>query len=172
MDKQRRLAVRVLYQDAEKTRRFLRDQKVLCTDLKIERDETYVYFPIIKNIDNFSRFDIVEYWFTSRSKQPGPYEDLLDLPRDLMEILPTSYDIVGDIILIKLPPALLLHKDDIGLALLKVHRHCRTVCMVDSVEGELRVRSVEVIAGAPETVTVHRDYGIWLKVDVISPGVS
>jgi tRNA (guanine37-N1)-methyltransferase len=59
-------------------------------------------------------------------------------------------------------------REDIGVALLTVHRHCRTVCMVDPVGGELRVRSVAVIAGVSNTVTVHREYGLWLKVDVAS----
>lgn len=160
------LAVRIKREDAENTRRFLRDKNLLRKDLRIGRTGSFVFFPIINDANIGSEYDVEEHDFCYRFIRPGAYRDILDLPDDLMAFLPTSYDIVGSIILIKLPDELLKFKESIGLTLLKVHRSCTTVCRVDPVMGEFRVRDVEVIAGSKNTVTMHREYGLWLKVDV------
>ena len=47
------------------------------------------------------------------------YKDFLNLPKNLMIKLPTSYDVIGDILIVKLVPELQDYKIDIGDALLK-----------------------------------------------------
>lgn len=78
-----------------------------------------------------------------------------------------AFDIIGDIVVIKLPEELLPKKDAIGRALMQVHRHIRTVlCQVGPVSGEFRTRELEVIAGEPRTETTHREGGCTFKVDL------
>jgi tRNA (guanine37-N1)-methyltransferase len=84
----------------------------------------------------------------------------------LHRILPTSFDIIGDIILIKLPKELHSFSKEIGNALLKTHAHAKTVCSINPVSGEFRNRYVQVIAGEHKTVTMHKEYGTWLRIDV------
>ena len=83
-----------------------------------------------------------------------------------MEELPTSYDVVGAIILIKLPKALFPYRKEIGKALLETHKNIRTVCLIDPVSGELRTRNVTIIAGENQTLTTHTEYGLSFDVDV------
>jgi tRNA (guanine37-N1)-methyltransferase len=78
-----------------------------------------------------------------------------------------AFDIVGDIAVVKLPEKLLPKKDMIGQALMRVHRHVRTVlCQVGPVSGEFRTRNLEVIAGEPRTETTYREGGCTFKVDL------
>ncbi|MEM2977802.1 MAG: class I SAM-dependent methyltransferase family protein [Candidatus Hadarchaeales archaeon] len=78
-----------------------------------------------------------------------------------------AFDLVGDIGVLRLPPELLPKKREIGEALLRVHRHLRTVLLqVSPVKGEFRTRRLEVVAGEPRTATLHRESGCMFKVDL------
>lgn len=78
-----------------------------------------------------------------------------------------SFDIVGDVAIIKIPDELLHKKEVIGKALMKVHHHLKTVLLQTSpVSGELRTRDLEVIAGEPRTETVHKESGCYFKTDL------
>jgi len=78
-----------------------------------------------------------------------------------------AFDLVGDIGILRLPPELLPKKREIGEALLRVHRHLRTVLLqVSPVSGEFRTRRLEVVAGEPRTETLHRESGCVFKVDL------
>ncbi|MEM2866728.1 MAG: class I SAM-dependent methyltransferase family protein [Candidatus Hadarchaeales archaeon] len=78
-----------------------------------------------------------------------------------------AFDLVGDIGVLRLPPELLPKKREIGEALLRVHRHLRTVLLqVSPVKGEFRTRRLEVVAGEPRTETLHRESGCMFKVDL------
>ena len=78
-----------------------------------------------------------------------------------------AFDLVGDIGILRLPPELLPKKREIGEALLRVHRHLRTVLLqVSPVGGEFRTRKLEVVAGEPRTETLHRESGCVFRVDL------
>jgi tRNA (guanine37-N1)-methyltransferase len=78
-----------------------------------------------------------------------------------------AFDLVGDIGILRLPPELLPKKREIGEALLRVHRHLRTVLLqVSPVSGEFRTRRLEVVAGEPRTETLHRESGCVFRVDL------
>lgn len=78
-----------------------------------------------------------------------------------------AFDLVGDIGVLRLPPELLPKRREIGEALLRVHRHLKTVLLqVSPVRGEFRTRGLEVIAGEPRTETLHRESGCLFRVDL------
>jgi tRNA (guanine37-N1)-methyltransferase len=78
-----------------------------------------------------------------------------------------AFDIVGDIAVIKLPDELLSKRHLIGEAVMEVHPSLRTVLLQTSpVKGEFRTRALQVIAGGPETETLHRESGCEFKVDL------
>jgi len=84
-----------------------------------------------------------------------------------VKLLGRSFDIVGDVGIVKIPEPLLQKKKLIGEALMSVHKNLRTVLMQTSpVSGEFRTRKLEVIAGDPNTETVHKEYGCLFKVDL------
>lgn len=99
-------------------------------------------------------------------KEIRSYKDIVSIPENLKEKLPTSYDIVGSILLLKLDRELLDYKREIGDALLRKHKNVRTVCLVEPVSGEYRTRNLEIIAGENNTETVHKEYGLNFYLDV------
>lgn len=89
------------------------------------------------------------------------------LPKDLLAILPQAFDIVGDIVIIDIPPLLKAHQGLIGRTLLETHRNIKTVlAKAGDISGVYRVRDYEFIAGESRTCTVHREFGWAYQVDV------
>lgn len=151
---------------AEPLRRALRERNLLRNDVDIRKDGKFVYFPI-KNVQGeLYSYKVVTKVFKLKTIKPHSYKDLLKFPKKVMEELPTSYDVVGEIILIKLSKALFPYRKEIGKALLETHKNVKTVCQIDSVQGELRTRNVTIIAGEKQTLTTHTEYGISFDVNV------
>src|SRR3954467_8117503 len=72
----------------------------------------------------------------------------------------SSFDIIGDIAIIKIPDSLLIKKKLIGDTLLKNIPNLRSVFLQNtSVDGEYRLRGLELISGENKFATVYREYG-------------
>lgn len=104
--------------------------------------------------------------FEERDVPETDYRKFVDISEELREQLPTSFDVVGDIAIIRLPDDLVPFAGDVGDAMRKVMPRLRTVAMDRGVQGEYRVRSLEVVSGEPSMVTTHTEYGLRFKVDV------
>lgn len=90
-----------------------------------------------------------------------------DLTGEELEELGRSFDIVGDIAVLKIPDSLSSKKGIIGKALMNVHNNLKTVLRQTSpVQGEYRTRNLEVIAGEDKTITEHKESGCIFKVDL------
>jgi tRNA (guanine37-N1)-methyltransferase len=159
-------AVCVSLTEAEPLRRALRERNLLRDNVEIFKEGKYIYFPVKDVPEDLCSYKVVTKSFELKVEKPHSYKDLLKLPKKLIEELPTSYDVVGAIILIKLPKTLFSYRKEIGKALLKIHRNIRTICLIDPVSGELRTRNVEIIAGENQTLTTHTEYGLSFHVDV------
>jgi tRNA (guanine37-N1)-methyltransferase len=166
MTKKETLGISVRLKDAETVRHYLNKQGLLRKDLQVIKEEEYLYFPVLEIPKGLRNCKQVMRAFEERKQKPQSYKELVSLPEPLHGILPTSYDIVGDIILIKLAEDLRPYRHVIGEALLRTHRNVHVVCRVNPVSGELRTRDVEVIAGEHRTVTTHTEYGLSLSVDI------
>ena len=92
--------------------------------------------------------------------------DLVHLPPDYTELLPHGWQILGTIILVKIPDALADHSNRIGDALLTMYPRCETVLWNKGVTGPFREPICETIAGRPETETIHKENGCLFKLDV------
>lgn len=78
-----------------------------------------------------------------------------------------SYDIVGDIAIIRLPKASKKRGQNVAKAVMSVHKNVRTVlAQTGAVCGDFRLRKLEYLAGENETVTLHRESGCLFSVDV------
>jgi tRNA (guanine37-N1)-methyltransferase len=87
-------------------------------------------------------------------------------PEDLARIY-NSYDIVGDIAIIRLTEASQRHSQAIAEAILRVHKNVKTVLAQTSpVCGDFRLRRLEFVAGENKTSTVHKESGCFFSVDV------
>jgi tRNA (guanine37-N1)-methyltransferase len=87
-------------------------------------------------------------------------------PEQLKKIYKT-YDIIGDIAVIRIPKNLQQHSKLIAEAIIKTHREVKSVWRQSSaVSGEHRLRQLEFLLGERRTETVHREYGCRFKVDL------
>jgi len=78
-----------------------------------------------------------------------------------------TYDIIGDIAIIKPIPRLQANPTESARKILAANKHVRTVLRQTApVSGEHRTRDLEWILGEKKTETVHREHGCQVKVDV------
>ncbi|PCN50634.1 methyltransferase [Candidatus Geothermarchaeota archaeon ex4572_27] len=88
-------------------------------------------------------------------------------PEELARLAIKSFDVVGDIAVIKVPPELMEGRFRLAEALLRHLPYVRVVLRQSSPhEGDFRVRGLEWLAGERRTVTIHREHGCAFKVDL------
>jgi tRNA (guanine37-N1)-methyltransferase len=81
--------------------------------------------------------------------------------------IPQAFDIVGDIVIIDIPPQLKPYQNLIGEAILQTHRNIKTIlAKAGNISGTYRIRDYTFIAGDHKTQTVHREFGCSYHVDV------
>ena len=79
----------------------------------------------------------------------------------------SSFDIIGDIVIIKIPDSMSAKKQLIADAILSKVKPVKSVFMQSSpVQGDFRVRGVEYIAGENRTLTIYKEHNCRFKVDV------
>lgn len=161
----RSLCVKVPKGKGEAARKELLEGGWLDVSLKVRRDGGSVLFPVTGGGASGLGYPISEEDFEERPLGETDYKRLVDVPPGLKETLPTSFDAIGDVGIIKLPDELLPYSREVGEGLRKAFPRLRSVALDKGVKGELRVRELEVIAGDSSTETVHLEYGIRLIVD-------
>lgn len=79
-----------------------------------------------------------------------------------------SFDVVGDIAIIKLPHSATEKEAQIvAKGIMKTHKNVKTVLLQASpVAGNLRLRQLIHIAGENKTITVHKEFGCLFSVDL------
>jgi len=78
-----------------------------------------------------------------------------------------SFDVIGDIAIIRLPYASPVHAQTAAKAIMSRHKNVKTVLLQASpVAGDLRLRGLTHVAGENKTCTVHREFGCLFSVDV------
>ncbi len=87
-------------------------------------------------------------------------------PREL-KVLSKSYDIVGDIAVIRVDEILKPKAPVVAEAIMKTHKRVKTVLLQTSpILGEFRLRDLQWIAGENRTETIHKEFGCLFKVDL------
>lgn len=89
------------------------------------------------------------------------------VPEDVLREVYSSYDIIGDIAVIRLNGNAVEYGGYIAEALMRLHRNVKTVlAQVSPVSGEYRLRTLKHLAGEVKTTTVHREHGCSFSVDL------
>ena len=87
-------------------------------------------------------------------------------PQEL-KLLSGSFDLVGDIAVVRMEKSLLEKGGVVAEAVMAANKHVKTVlCQVGAVSGMFRLRELEWIAGEKKTETIHREHGCLLHVDL------
>jgi len=148
----------------EEVRRALMERGLLQKHLKVREEGGRLFLPILEPTD--LGWPIEEREFEEAFSPIRSYKDVARVPDELRSQLPTSFDVVGDIAVLKIPEPLVPHRAEIGRAILEWNRTLRVVAQDRGVTGEFRVRSLEIIAGEPRTTTVHTEFGLRYHADV------
>lgn len=148
----------------EEVRRTLKDRGVLQKHLKVQEDAGHLRIPTTERFD--LGWPTEEGDFEEAFRPIRSYKDVVRVPDTLRPQLPTSFDVIGDVAILKIPEPLVPHRAEIGRAILAWNRNLHAVARDRGVAGMLRVRDLEIIAGEPRTTTVHTEFGLRYRVDV------
>lgn len=100
------------------------------------------------------------------SNRITPFQNISDnlmIPPHLKVFLPRKWELLGDVLLMKIPDELKGFKEDIAGAYAK-ELQAKTVLEDLGIEGQLREPQVEILWGS-ETETVHKENGVKFKLD-------
>jgi tRNA (guanine37-N1)-methyltransferase len=152
----------------ESTRRALVAAGALRTDLAIFEEAGRVVFPVVPGVELAPEWgEVSTRDFAARSPDgPTAFRELLGWDAAALAALPRAFDVVGDIVLVRLPEGLEARRFEVGEALLRFVPGARIVGLDRGVQGPDRRRAVERIAGAGGWRTRHRENGVELDVDV------
>lgn len=152
--------------------------KLLERRLEIKQFKNFVYVPLGRQPSDSELEEFLSqapgaktstYLFRETARRAPTLFDLLDgkMTPSLLASLPRSADIVGNVIIVEISTELEAYRTLIGEALLKLHGNARTVlAKAGAVSGDYRLREFSVIAGKPDTTTVHKEYGCQYYVDL------
>ncbi len=157
------VCIRVPKAQGEAVRSRLLSEGRLDLGSRISSDGDFLLIPITG--DAYEGFDAVECDAEPQERRPTDYREVAKVPEGLRGELPSSFDVVGDVAMMKLPESLLPYRKEAGEALMAVNRSIRTVFLDAGVKGEFRVRDLERIAGEGPSETVHTEFGVRLWTD-------
>ena len=160
--------LRVPRERGEQVRRILREAAALRTDLEVGHEGASIVFPLVEGRPISPGWgEPCSFDFRPRrAEAPLEYRDLLKGTREERERFPRSFDVVGDIVLVRLSDNLVDRRTEVGEALLRFVPGARIVGVDRGVQGPERRRSIEKIAGTGGWRTRHRENGLELEVDV------
>ena len=153
--------IRVPKSEGNPVRIRLKDEGLLNIDAKIRAEGEHLLIPILS--DSFDSYEVLDADLEAIEHQETDYRNLL--PEEIRDILPNSYDNIGDVLVVKLVDELLPMKHEIGEAMLRTSSSTRAVFLDHGVKGELRIRDLELIAGSGGSETRHRESGVTMMTD-------
>jgi tRNA (guanine37-N1)-methyltransferase len=153
--------------EGEQTRRALVLAGLLRTDLRIRSEGDGLAFPLLDGAIPAGLGEARQLEFDPVARPPASsYADLLEVPPEIRARLPRAFDVVGDVVLIRIPEELEGRRIEIGEALLRFVPGTRIVGRDLGVHGPDRRRQIERLAGSGDWRTRHRENGIELDVDL------
>ena len=147
----------------EEVRRTLLEMDLLNKELVIQQAGDRLFIPITSEVD--LGYEITEGEFSEVRKGVETYKNLIDLPEDLRQYLPTSYDVIGHVAILKIPEELKSYRRSIAKALLDSSKTIKSVVEDRGVVGEFRIRDLVHLAGLKSLETRHREYGLEFVID-------
>jgi len=155
--------IRVPKEKGEHVRAELLSKGILDIRKKIGSDGRHLFIPILA--DGYEGYETIEADLEPLEQTPTDYKEVLDIPEDVRGELPTSFDVIGDVAIIKLSDPLMPYRHRIGEAMMSVNPSIRTVMADSGVKGDLRIRELEQIAGEGSSETIHKEFGVRMAAD-------
>ena len=146
--------------EGQETLNKLKSKDLLDPDRKIKEKDNKLIFPVFQG-GNFK-----DKSPDFKNKKLSPIQEIrkkLDIPEEHKKLLPENWEMVGDVLHLKLPEELQGKKQKIGKAYADV-LEAKTVLLQGSIGGTTRNPNVEKIYGN-ETETIHIENAIKYKLD-------
>lgn len=153
--------IRVPKSEGNPVRVALKDAGLLDIYHRIGSDGGHLLIPILS--ESYNGYPVEDADLERVEHQETDYRMLL--PEGIRDILPNSFDCIGDLIIVKIEDELMEYRNQIGEALIKVNKNARLVLMDGGVKGDLRIRELEPIAGTGTSETRHRESGVTMITD-------
>ena len=185
------LTLKIPVQNIEATRQIVLNHKIIDFDYKIKVENGFGHIPIKEGTYEETLSKVIEECKEEIIKQNENYTiEIMDLsqdddletvkrfPRSITELLKDklseeeieelkkSFDIIGDVVIVEIPEDIEAHKKEIGQATLQFTKRKTVYMKKSAVKGVTRVRELELIAGEDNPITIHKEHGTRLKLDV------
>ena len=156
-------AVRVRPEEAETVRKRLLSVGALDRSRKIVKNNGVIEIPITDLDIDLELVEQEKPEFYIPKKTLG---SLLNIPEHEKKILPSGWQILGDVIIVTLHEELEPRKYDVAKALLSMYQGCRTVLLDRGIHGKMRQPMREILEGH-KTETIHRENGCQFRLDAM-----
>ncbi|OED30559.1 class I SAM-dependent methyltransferase family protein [Methanosphaera sp. WGK6] len=167
--------IKIKKQKANEVRKILINNNQINSEYKLKSDENNVYIPLIDNyditlIENIKQdyhIIIEDYDFLEGQYKAKNFMEYLNdkIPEDAIENIRKSFDTIGDIVILEIPPELENEKKIIGEAVLKFTKRRSVYYKKSKIQGVTRTRKLEFLAGEDNLETIHKEYGIRFKLN-------
>ncbi|MFI5450102.1 MAG: class I SAM-dependent methyltransferase [Candidatus Bathyarchaeia archaeon] len=167
-------------QKAQKALTVLRSMRLKLDGYELLKNQSMIMIPLARRPSE-QQNDILRRELGTFQIQQVPFERKVSRPKNLQEAvagqvpshiissLPRSFDVIGDIAIIDLPPELGAYATEIGNGILQISPHVRLVVRKSGeVAGKFRTRSLQTLVGPGSTETIHREFSCSYHLDVSS----
>lgn len=170
------LGVEVPKREAEAIRQALRRIDALSSDLRPLRLDESIVFPLkggvsLEKVGELlgGRLIVRPHCFLRIKRRPTSIKEAVAdrVPHHLLEMVPSSFDVIGDIAVVEVREELMKYGAEIARGIMTMCPSLKTVlAKAGPVSGEFRVRGYTYLAGEKKTVTLHRENGCIFELDV------
>jgi tRNA (guanine37-N1)-methyltransferase len=154
---------------AEQVKKFLIQKRLYDNDYVIDKSKRFIYFPIKKRAGikrKFSFVDIIDRNLRKTKKQT-PRASLQNiLTEKELQLLGTSFDVVGNILILELPKRLEKKEKHIAKAFLNLKNIHTIVKKSSPHKGKLRLQKYKILAGKRKKETMHRENNALIKLNI------
>ncbi len=155
-------AIKVPLKEAEKVKSLLIKQGLLCRVCPPIKDSKYIYFAINGRVPGFTQ---VEKRFNKIVSSDSLF--LKGLTKKEYSLLPTSYDLIGDIMILDLPEELSKKSKFIAETYIKILKGIKVVAdKVGIHHGVFRTQDLKILSGEKRKITTHIENGLRMKLNV------
>ncbi len=174
-DLQRTWALKIPKKDYEKIRPTLRDFGILDANYEPSVEGDHIFVAAIPEAWRSNskgiplRAELVQRVLRQRKRRPKDLKDALGmlLPHGVLEDFRTSFDVIGNIVVIQPTDTMKAYRGQIVEALRLIHPNTRVIlAKTSTISGEERVASYERWFGEGPTETVHREHGCVYLLDL------
>ena len=157
--------VKVPLRQLNDTRIKLMESGQMNMEYRIKAEDEFGYIPVNEDVEGY---EIVCMHLEPMKKVAHSFSELLEdeLTSEEIENLKTSFDTIGDIVILEIPDELYDKRQIIGDAAHEFTKRKAVYMKKSAIKGTIRIRDLEFLAGVDDSVTIHKEHGARLKLDV------